>query len=200
MKKLIIVTASLALLAGCAQRDESVGASGSGESAAAGVAGVTETGEPLSQLAAADAKFVETAAQSGMMEVRMGQLISEAASSQPLREFGDRLVKDHTKANQELTQIASRKGFTVPTQTAAKHEEMLDGLSKLKGAEFERVVQKHAVEHHQEDIQLYEKASQTLQDAELKVFAAKTLGVLKEHLALAKGLETGSTTETAPTP
>jgi putative membrane protein len=175
-----------------------VGASGSGSSTAAGVSGVTEAEQTSGHLSASDAKFVRTAAQSGMAEVRMGQLIAESAQSKSLREFGQRLVTDHTKANTELTQIAAQKGVNPPSQAANKHEKMLDQLSKLKGTEFDRAAQKHAVMHHQEDVQLFEKASQNLQDAELKAFASKTLPTLKEHLEMAKNLKVEATTETQP--
>jgi putative membrane protein len=116
------------------------------------------------------------------------------ARSSALRDFGQRIVKDHTKANQELIKIAARKGVTVPNQPDEKHEKMLTELSKLKGAEFDKMAKHQAVMDHQEAIRLFEKASQTLQDSELKAFAQKTLPTLKEHLELAKGLEGGATT------
>jgi putative membrane protein len=201
MKQLLITLSCAGLLVGCAHHEEqtSVGASGSASSTAAGVSGVTEAGEATSgQLAPEDAKFVRTAAQAGMAEVRMGQLITESAQSKGLREFGEKLVKDHTQANQELLQIAATKGVTPPSQPAPKLEKMLDQLSRLKGAEFDRAAQQHSVMHHQEDIQLFEKASQNLKDAELKAFAAKTLPTLKEHLEMAKGLKPEAATETQP--
>lgn len=200
VKKLFITLSCVGLIAGCAQNDEqtSVGASGSASSSAAGVAGVTEAGDTSGQLAASDAKFVRTAAESGMAEVRMGQLIKESAQSPELRQFGERLVTDHTKANQELNQIAATKGVSPPSQPAQKHEKMLEHLSKLKGAEFDRAAQKHAVMHHQEDVQLFEKASRNLNDSELKAFASRTLPVLKEHLEMAKKLQAQATTETQP--
>ena len=197
MKQLIITMSSLALLVGCAQHEEApVGASGTGSSAAVGVAGVTERGEASSQLSGADRNFVMTAAKSGMAEVRMGQLIAEGAQSKVLRDFGQRLVTDHTKANQELIQIAASKGVSAPSQPAEKHEQMLENLSKMKGAEFDRAAQQHAVMHHQEDVQLFQQALQTLQDPELKAFAQKTLPTLQEHLKMAQGLDVGATTST----
>jgi putative membrane protein len=196
MKKLFVTISSLALLVGCAQREAEMGASGTGSSAAAGVAGVTERGDASGQLSASDAKFVKTAAQGGMAEVRMGQLIAEGAQSKVLRDFGQRLVTDHTKANQELIQIAASKGYSAPSQPAEKHEKMLESLSKLKGPEFDRAAQQHAVMHHQEDVQMFQKASQTLQDPELKAFAQKTLPALQEHLKMAQGLDVGVTTGT----
>jgi putative membrane protein len=95
-------------------------------------------------------------------------------------------------------QIAAQKGLSAPSQPAEKHEKMLGQLSKLKGAEFDRAAQQHAVMHHQEDVKLFERASQNLQDAELKAFASKTLPTLKEHLEMAKNLQVESTTETIP--
>jgi putative membrane protein len=198
MKKLLVTMSSLALLVGCAQTESEMGASGTGSSAASGVAGVTTRGEASGQLTAADANFVKTAAQSGMAEVRMGQLFAEGAQSKALRDFGQRLVTDHTKANQELIQIAASKGFSAPSQPAAKHEKMMEGLSKLKGAEFDRSARQHAVMHHQEDVQMFQKASQSLKDPELKAFAQKTLPTLQEHLKMAQALDVGATTGTEP--
>jgi putative membrane protein len=113
-----------------------------------------------------------------------------------LRDFGQKLVTDHTKANQELIQIAASKGLSAPSQPAAKHEKMLESLSKLKGTEFDRSAQQHAVMHHQEDVQMFQQASQSLKDPELKAFAQKTLPTLQEHLKMAQGLDIGATTST----
>jgi putative membrane protein len=196
MKKLLITVSSLALIVGCAQRETQMGASGTGSSAAAGVAGVTTRGDASAQLSPADAKFVTTAAQSGMAEVRMGQLIAEGAQSKALRDLGQKLVTDHTKANQELIQLAASKGVSAPSQPAAKHEKMLESLSKLKGTEFDRSAQQHAMMHHQEDVQMFQQAIANLQDPELKAFAQKTLPILQEHLKMAQGLDIGATTNT----
>ena len=124
----------------------------------------------------------------------MGQLVAEGAQSSALRDFGQRMVKDHTKANQELIKIATSKGMAVPNQPDNEHEKMLTDLAKLKGAEFEKMAKHQAVMDHQDAVRLFENASQTLQDGELKAFAQKTLPTLKEHLELAKGLEGGVTT------
>jgi len=204
MKTLLITLSSAALLVGCASHHEtSMGASGSGESAAVGVAGVTKAGETTGQLTEGDAKFARTAMEGGMAEVRMGQLIMEGAQSSSLRDFGQRIVKDHTKANQELIRLAAGKGVPAPSQPDQKHEKMLSELSKLKGAEFDKTAIHHAVVDHQENIRLFETASQTAQDSELKAFVQKTLPTLKEHLELAKGLESDATTtssESSPSP
>ena len=62
-----------------------------------------------SQLSAADQKFVKKAAQGGMAEVELGKLATQKASSDDVKKIGQRMVDDHTKANDQLKQIAGNK-------------------------------------------------------------------------------------------
>jgi putative membrane protein len=65
-------------------------------------------------LSADDRKFVMEAAHGGMMEVRLGRLAADKASSSDVKQFGQRMVDDHSKANSELMALASQKGITLP--------------------------------------------------------------------------------------
>ena len=56
----------------------------------------------------ADATFMKEAAEGGMAEVALGQLAVEKASSSDVKTFGQRMVDDHSKANDELKQLASQ--------------------------------------------------------------------------------------------
>src|SRR3954468_7570630 len=76
-----------------------------------------------------DTKFINDAAEGGLMEVRMGELGQQKGQSGDLKTFAQRLITDHTKANDELKQLASGKGVTVPTQLPDHHQKMLDKLS-----------------------------------------------------------------------
>src|SRR5688572_18185245 len=76
------------------------------------------------QLSPEDRQFIEKAAQAGMHEVHMGQIGIERGSSQAIKQYSQRLVDDHTKANQELAELAKRKGVTLPpaaTQSDSRH-------------------------------------------------------------------------------
>jgi len=46
-----------------------------------------------------DRQFLLHAASSGMAEVQLGQLAAERAASAEVKQFGQRMVDDHTKAN-----------------------------------------------------------------------------------------------------
>jgi len=63
---------------------------------------------------AADTKFIKEAAEGGMAEVALGQLAVEKASSADVKKFGQRMVDDHSKANDELKQLAAQKNVTCP--------------------------------------------------------------------------------------
>ena len=62
------------------------------------------------KLAPADTTFVRKVAEGGMAEVKLGQLAKEKASSKAVKEFGERMVKDHSKAGNELKEVATKKG------------------------------------------------------------------------------------------
>jgi len=134
----------------------------------------------------ADNAWVMKAAQGGMMEVELGRMAATQASSDAVKQFGTRMVTDHSKANDELSQLASRKGITLPTSLDAKHQAMKDKLSKLNGAAFDKAYMDSMVKDHRTDVAEFRKESTSGQDPDVKAFATKTLPTLEEHLSLAE--------------
>jgi putative membrane protein len=57
-----------------------------------------------------DKKFIMEAAHGGMMEVELGKIAAQKATSDEVKQFAQRMVDDHSKANDELMQLASSKG------------------------------------------------------------------------------------------
>jgi putative membrane protein len=96
------------------------------------------------------------------------------------------MVTDHTAANTELTQLAAGKKVTLPTALDAKHQAMVDKLSKLTGADFDREYMKMMVNDHEKAVKMFQDQSQKGTDADAKSFAAKTLPTLQSHLQLAR--------------
>lgn len=133
-------------------------------------------------------KFMKDAAQGGLSEVALGKMAVQKGTSPAVKSFGQMMVDDHTRANNELAQVASRKGVTLPTDVSAKQNAMADKLSKLSGAEFDKEYAKEMVSDHQEDVEEFQKQAQNGTDPDVKAFAEKTLPVLQKHLAAAKQL------------
>jgi putative membrane protein len=137
-------------------------------------------------LSKSDRDFVDKAALGGLLEVKLGQLAQQKGESQDVRNFGKRMVDDHSSVNSRLEEIAGRKGLKLPRELDDKHRERVDKLSKKTGAEFDRDYIKRMVDDHQDDVDEFEKAARDAKDPELKSFASATLPTLREHLSLAK--------------
>jgi putative membrane protein len=145
--------------------------------------------QSANRMAAADHTFATKAAQGGMAEVKLGNLAKEKASSPDVKSFGEMMVEDHTKANDELKQIASKKGMTLPTSVDAKSQATYDRLSKLSGADFDRAYMKDMVADHRMDVNEFKKQSERGMDPDLKEFATKTLPTLQKHLQTAESVD-----------
>jgi putative membrane protein len=132
-------------------------------------------------IAAADQRFVKEAAMGGMAEVEMGRLAAGKAANADVRQFGQRMVDDHSKANDELKSWASQNNVTLPTELGAKHKAMQARLSKLSGAAFDRAYMSDMVADHDKDVAAFERASKTVKNADLKAWVDRTLPTLQEH-------------------
>lgn len=143
-------------------------------------------GTASSTLSDDDNKFLMEAASGGMMEVELGQLAQQKAQNPKVKEFGAMMVTDHTKANNELKDLAQQKGATLPTMMKDEHQKHVKELSEKTGADFDKEYMDMMVDDHKEDVDKFEKCSKDAKDADLKAFATKTLPVLAKHLAVAK--------------
>jgi putative membrane protein len=167
----------------------SSGSSATSPSTSAGMSAPAGTSAPATKLSRGDRKFMTEAAQGGMAEVQLGQLAAQKAQSDQVKQFGQKMVDDHTKANDQLKQIAASKGVTLPTDLDSKSKREMDRLSKLSGAEFDREYMKHMVSDHKKDVSDFKKEAKSAKDADLKGFASSTTPTLEQHLQLAESTD-----------
>jgi len=137
----------------------------------------------------ADQHFVMEAYEGGMADVALGQLATEKASNPKVKEFGQRMVTDHGKANDELKTLAASKNITLPTKLSAKNQATKDRLSKLSGSAFDHAYINDMVKDHQADSAAFHKAPNTAQDPDIKAWANKTGAVVDEHLKMAQDIQ-----------
>lgn len=167
-----------------------VAAAGSAAQGTSRKAGASSTGSgSAASMAAADKTFAMTAAAGGLAEVALGKLAQQNGSNDQVKQFGSRMVDDHSKANDELKQIASSKGITLPTDVDAKHKSELAKMQKLTGAQFDRAYMDSMVKDHKEDVSEFHKESTAGKDSDIKAFAAKTLPTLQDHLKMAQSTD-----------
>src|ERR1044071_9022738 len=134
------------------------------------------------RMGSADQTFVTKAAHGGLAEVKLGTLATQKAANADVKAFGQQMVDDHSKANDELKQLASTKGITLPTDIDAKDQATYDRLSKLSGAAFDRAYMHDMVMDHRTDVNEFKREADRGADADLKAWASKTLPTLEHHL------------------
>jgi putative membrane protein len=137
----------------------------------------------------ADTRFASNAAQGGMAEVQLGQLAVQKATNPDVKAFGQHMVDDHTKANDELKEVAGKESITLPTNLNAKDQALMSRLQNLSGAQFDKAYIRAMVKDHEEDVKEFQKEANAGTDAGLKDFAAKTLPTLQSHLEMAKSTD-----------
>lgn len=133
-----------------------------------------------------DRQFVNKAATDGLAEVELGRLATQRAARPAVRSFGERMVTDHGRANAELAALARSKGLTMPMTLDPSAQAMRDRLSSLNGADFDRAYMSEMVRDHTEDVALFERQTEVSTDPDIKAWTARSLPMLREHLALAR--------------
>lgn len=134
---------------------------------------------------AADISWLVQAAEANLVEIETGRLAESKASNSEVKQFGQHMVDDHSKANAELSDLARKKGLTLPTRPDEKHAKAAADLADLGGADFDRKYMDMMVSDHETAVSLFEKHSDA-SDADVKAFAEKTLPTLRHHLQMAK--------------
>jgi putative membrane protein len=136
-----------------------------------------------------DSQFVMKAASGGMHEVELGRIATTHAKNEDVKRFGQLMVDDHTKANDDLKKTAQTAGISVPTKMDEECQKEVDRFKNYKGDNFDRDYVKHMVEDHQKDVTEFTQASKEAKNPAIKDFAARTLPVVQGHLDKAKKLQ-----------
>jgi putative membrane protein len=133
-----------------------------------------------------DSTFVNTVAMDGLAEVELARLAIQKAKSPDVKQFAQRMVTDHSKANVELKQLASNKNVTLPAEPNAQQKADKDRLSKLSGAEFDREYMSLMASAHDKAVTAFEGEARDGREIDVKAWASKILPTLREHQTLAK--------------
>lgn len=144
---------------------------------------------PPAVLSSDDKDFVTKASQGGMLEVALGQVVAKNAKTADVKAFANTMVTDHSKANDELSALAGKKGVTVPVQLEDSKKSKVDDYEKMTAPKLDKKYADDMVEDHEDDVKEFQKASTDLKDPDLRAWAAKTLPILQHHLAMAKDMD-----------
>ena len=144
-----------------------------------------------------DIEFILDAAKGGMAEVELGKLAADRAKNDEVKKFAQRMVDDHTKANDQLKSVAESRSIKLPQDVEAKDKALMNRLQKLNGASFDRAYMQAMVSDHVKDVNEFKKEANSGRDPQVKAFASTTLPTLEEHLQMARQARQAATSSAA---
>jgi len=138
---------------------------------------------------AADKAFMKDAAIGNMAEIELGHMAEEKGANQDVKQFGTRMVNDHSSAGDLLKTIAQSQHVSLPVVLDPAHKNEKARLSKLTGNKFDKAYARTMVQNHTKTIDKFKHEAQFGHDAEVKKYAQETLPTLQSHLKAAKDME-----------
>ncbi|MCR9017474.1 DUF4142 domain-containing protein [Aquiflexum gelatinilyticum] len=131
-------------------------------------------------------KFLMAAAEIQLEEISLGKLAQQNGNSTHVKELGKMMEADHTKTLSELQALSQSKSVSIPTMITEDSKETYEDLVDKTGNDFGKAYSDLMVEHHEDAIELFEKAATDSEDAEIKAWAAQKLPTMRTHLEHAK--------------
>lgn len=136
-----------------------------------------------------DRKFMQEAAIGNEAEIQLGQMAQQKAASPEVKSFGERMIKDHSSADDKLKNIAQSQHISLPVALDPQHKNQAAALSRLSGPQFDKEYVKLMVQEHSKDVSKFQQEAAQAHDDTVKQFAAGTLPVLQSHLNEAKQID-----------
>jgi putative membrane protein len=134
--------------------------------------------------------FVKKASCGNLSEIKMGKLAQEYATNSDVKAFAAKMVKDHTKAQEELKEACKTSKTECPDKLTKEGQEACDKCEKVKAAKnFDAVYIATQIECHEKALKLYQQASKECECEMIKSFASQHIPTIREHLAAAKKIQ-----------
>lgn len=146
------------------------------------------------KVSAQDQGFINKAWNINTAEIQLGQMAQQKATNEQVKQFGEKMINDHTELNNQLSNLATQCGATLPTELTHKNKKMSDKLSKLNGSEFDKEYMNDMIKGHEQAVAAFKKESKDAAQTPVDKWAGKTVAMLEGHLDQAKqvGQEVGA--------
>ena len=132
----------------------------------------------------ADKMFVKDALKGGMAEVKLGQLAADKGSSDDVKQFGQKMVEDHTKMGDQMKGVAGQIGVTPPTMVSPADKALETRLQALSGDAFDKAYIRAMVKDHRKDLMDFKKEASSGKSSAVKDAASQGSNVIAEHLKM----------------
>jgi putative membrane protein len=190
---LLLGAASLALLFGSssihAQTSSTDPSSGGTHSSAGAASSGAEKGSKGATISKADQNAMREMAYSNLAEIETAKIALKQSKNDQVQSFAQKMIDDHTQAQNDLKQLAQAKNVTLPTEPDSKHKEAAKKMRAMEGDKFDKAyLSQGGVTDHKETHRLLDQAQNKASDPDLKALIAKMKPVVEEHLSMAQSM------------
>ena len=153
----------------------------------------TPTQASTSSQLQADTAFIREALAGNQLEINLGDLARQKAADSSVKQFGLRMVNDHSSMQSQWSSLAARNGLAMQPRMDAAQQAQVTRLRQLSGAAFDRAYMNAMVQDHQGDVSAFERQSTGAHAPEVRQLASSGLTVIRGHLDLARRIESSLT-------
>ena len=132
--------------------------------------------------------FVQSVAASDLLQIKIGTMAMEQASEQTVKDFGHRMVTNHTAIQVLIRKMAVAQEITLPTDVVGADEETVTSLQALSGVDFDRAYMAFMADRNPEILAMYRWQYDNCTDPTVKPFAVQTMPIIGTHARLAEAL------------
>jgi putative membrane protein len=133
----------------------------------------------------ADQSFIAKAMAGSDAEVQLGQLAQEKSQSNDVKQFGQKMVSDHTQMSEKwFKPEAKQLGLSEPKGPDKKDKKLIAKLSTLSGPDFDTAYIQAMVKGHEQDLKDFKDETHAAQDPNVKMIAQQGVTVISQHLEL----------------
>lgn len=136
-----------------------------------------------------DEAFLMNASEANLLEIRMGHLALEKSQDADVRQYGQRLIDDHTQNQERLRRLAHQHDCTLRNVLTDRHLQHIDQLASRSGTDFDRTFLESMINDHQANIGQYETMAGQARHEDIRAYANENLPVLRDHLRMASALQ-----------
>jgi putative membrane protein len=144
----------------------------------------------------ADQEFIKKALEGDSAEVQLGQLAQQKSQSDDVKQFGQKMVDDHTQLGDQIKPIAKQLGVKEPKGPSKKAKQLAAKLEGLSGQQFDEVYIKAMVKSHKEDLKEFKDEEQTTRNPNVKQAVQQGEGVISQHLQMIEQIAQSHNVET----
>lgn len=141
------------------------------------------------QLSQQDRQWLDYAATDNQGEIQESLVAEKKAHSPALKAFVRLMVDDHMQIESRLATLVNGHSVSVPNGPGQKNAKTMSEMEQLSGPQFDQRFLQEQIQDHSDDLRKFSEEIKATQDPDVRSFAAETLPILQQHLALAKAVD-----------